>query len=101
MFAELTGIEVLGISEDEVANLAAGLARVIVARGGLARAERASREYGPWTNFSLILATVYVPRLVCLWKLWQEERKKGVLAVMPVRTREVDPENVPAAEVVH
>lgn len=85
MLAELSGMEILGISEVEVQNLASGLAKVMVARGALPKAERHIRKFGPWTNFLMVLAAIYGPRFLILWKTWQAERaqrKKRVLTVI-------------------
>lgn len=89
MVAQLTGVELFGISEDEVQNLAAGLAKLIVARGGLPKAEREIERRGPGVNFLMVLAAIYGPRLLMLWKLWDADRarrKKRVLSVMPAST---------------
>lgn len=94
--AELTGIPLFGISEEEVGNLSVTLAKVIAARGGLPKASTQLAKFGPWTNFGLVLAAVYGPRLVMLWKMWEADRarqKKRELAVMP-RRDESDPEAV-------
>lgn len=72
----------------EVRSLSIALAKVIVARGKLPKVEAAIAKRGPWTNFTLVLAAVYGPRLIMLWKMWEAERarqKKRALAVMPAR----------------
>lgn len=98
--AELTGIPLFGINEEEVENLSVVLAKLIASRGGLPKAAALSAKHGPWTNFVLVLATIYGPRLVMLWKMWEAERarqKKHALSVMPPRGTS-DPEIVPGVD---
>lgn len=52
-------------------------------------------KHGPWFNCLLVLAAVYGPRALVLWKMWETERanrKKRVISVMPMRS-----ESEPAA----
>lgn len=77
-------------------SLAVTLAKVIVAKGKLPRAEARIAKHGPWTNFGMVLATIYGPRLVMLWNMWEADRaqkKTRTLAVMPAREESevVDP----------
>lgn len=87
LLAELTGVQLFGISQEEVTNLSTTLAKVIAARGGLPKVEPRLVKYGPLTNFVLVLATIYGPRLVMLWKMWEQERatKKRGLTIVPAR----------------
>lgn len=91
--ASFTGIPILGISAEEVEPLAKAIARVIVAKGKLPKAEKTIEKHGPWANFALVLAAVYGPRLVMLWRLYQAERdrqnRRGI-AVMPAREEDQD-----------
>lgn len=71
---------------------------MIVHTGGLPKAEKKITKHGPWLNFGMVLAAVYGPRLVMLWKLYQAERdrqKRRSLSVVPARE---DPDSIPDAD---
>jgi hypothetical protein len=98
MAAELSGVSLFGLSEDEVRNLAGAAAKVIAARGKLPAVEKKIAKRGPWTNFSMVLATVYGPRLVMLWKLWETERTRQKKRLVVISREETTDPDVPGVD---
>lgn len=94
----LTGAGLFQLNEEEISNLSATLTKVIVARKKLANAEAQIAKRGPWTNFSLALITIYGPRLVMLWKMWEAERARQKRAVLTIVREESAAEAAPGVD---
>jgi len=73
-FAGMTGIDLLGVSEEEATYVASSLAKIMASGKRAQRKAKKVEKHSPWINLVLAIGAIYGPRAYMLWKMFQANK---------------------------